>query len=275
MKNRTDRSDRPPSRGRRGIVVFVAGALALGLGVTGVHALLAGGSPSSGDVRSERRGHPGPAVAPVGVAAFPRPTHTRPSPAAEPTVDPNALADGVYPTYVRAVDVEGATVTVDVLQTFFGEAAHQAAIEDGVHWRDVRYDPVYIRNENPLLRTLPVAPDAHIKLIGVCEAPSRSIGLTQLRDGDHAVHRHLLLRRLGDRRQCRRDPAARRGRGLLSTDRSTDMTQVTVERGTGGDGWRGRAWRSPSPPAWSPRRPPRAGHAGEPAERHPRDPRDR
>ena len=87
-------------------------------------------------------------------------------------MDPNALADGVYPTYVRAVDIEGATVTVDVLQTFFGEDAHQAAVEDGKDWRDVRYDPVYIRNENPLLRTLPVAPDAHIKLIGLCEAPT-------------------------------------------------------------------------------------------------------
>ncbi|MDP9328552.1 MAG: hypothetical protein M3P10_10110, partial [Actinomycetota bacterium] len=96
--------------------------------------------------------------------------------------DPTALADGVYPAYVHAVDVRGATVTVDVLQIFVGGAAHQAAIEDGVPWRDVRYDPVYIRNENPLLRTLPVGRDVRIKLMGECVAPNRSVGLTDLRE---------------------------------------------------------------------------------------------
>jgi hypothetical protein len=106
----------------------------------------------------------------------PKPSSTPP-----PTPDPTALADGTYPTFVRAVDLDGATVEVDVLQVFVGAEAHQAAIEDGVSWNDVRYNPVYIRNENPLLRTLPVAEDAHIKLLGTCEAPNRSIGLKELR----------------------------------------------------------------------------------------------
>ena len=106
---------------------------------------------------------------------------SEPSPAASPSADPNLLADGVYPTYVRGVDVQGATITVDVLQTFFGADAHRAAIEDGVDWRDVRYDPVYIRNENPLLRILPVGHDAKIKLLGMCMAPNRWVGLTELR----------------------------------------------------------------------------------------------
>ena len=77
--------------------------------------------------------------------------------------------------------MQGATITVDVLQIFTGAAAHRAANEDGVPWNDVRFDPVYIRNENPLLRTLPVAADVHIDLIGVCETPNRTVGLTQLR----------------------------------------------------------------------------------------------
>lgn len=164
-------------RGRRGIVLFVAGALALGLGVTGVHASLAGGSSSlRAGVDPTVTSAPAPMGALAAVAhPFPPVTPVQPAP------DPTALADGVYPTYVRAVDVQGATVTVDVLQTFFGDAAHQAAIEDGKRWSDVQYDPVYIRNENPLLRTLPVTRDVHIKLIGVCMAPSRYIGLTQLR----------------------------------------------------------------------------------------------
>jgi hypothetical protein len=165
----------------RNLVVFVAAALALGLGVTGVYAL-AGGSSSSG-------AGPGPAV--ISAPTSPGPTATatapaspetpRPTTSAQPTPDPTALADGTYPAYVRAVDVQRATITVDVVQVFVGGAAHQAAIEDGVAWGDVRFDPVYIRNENPLLRTLPVARDVKIKFIGMCMEPNRRVGLTELR----------------------------------------------------------------------------------------------
>ena len=164
----------------RKLVVVVAAALVVGLGVTGVYALAGGGSSSGAG--------PDPAVtsvptSPSATATSPTPTVTpRPSTSASPTPDPTALADGTYPTFVRAVDLDGATVEVDVLQVFVGAEAHQAAIEDGVSWNDVRFNPVYIRNENPLLRTLPVARDAHIKLLGMCEAPSRSIGLKQLRN---------------------------------------------------------------------------------------------
>jgi hypothetical protein len=165
----------------RNLVVFIAATLALGLGVTGVYAF-ADASSSSG-------AGPGPAVTsapspPSAAAATTSPASRvtpRPSPTAQPTLDPTALADGVYPTYVRAVDVRRATVTVDVVQTFVGAAAHQAAIEDGVPWNDVRFDPVYIRNENPRLRTLPVARDVNIKFIGECMEPSRRVGLTELR----------------------------------------------------------------------------------------------
>ena len=165
----------------RNLVVFIAAALALGLGVTGGYAL-AGGSSSSG-------AEPGPAV--ISAPTSPGPTATatapaslvtpRPSTTGQPTPDPTALADGTYPAYVRAVDVQRATITVDVVQVFVGSAAHQAAIEDGVAWRDVRFDPVYIRNENPLLRTLPVAREVKIKFIGECMEPSRRVGLTELR----------------------------------------------------------------------------------------------
>jgi hypothetical protein len=164
----------------RKLVVVIAAALVVGLGVTGVYALAGGGSSSGAG--------PDPAVtsvptSPSATATSPTPTVTpRPSTSASPTPDPTALADGTYPTFVRAVDLDGAAVEVDVLQVFVGAEAHQAAIEDGVSWNDVRFNPVYIRNENPLLRTLPVARDAHIKLLGMCEAPSRSIGLKQLRN---------------------------------------------------------------------------------------------
>lgn len=177
---------------RRRAIFLGAAALALVLGATGVHAAL---QPESS---TQARAHVSP-VAPIppavtvdlASAGHPAPSPaTAPSPTAEPTVDPavepapdlTALADGVYPTFVRGVNVARARIRVDVLQAFFGAAMHRAAIEDGVAWKDVRYDPVYLRNENPLMRSLPVARDAHIKMIGVCEAPNRTIGLTQLRD---------------------------------------------------------------------------------------------
>ncbi len=179
---KTPRIDRTATRRGRGIVLFVAGALAMGLGIVGVHAAIAGGSSQ------DTRHVPTAPVAPI-PSAVPEPVSrpdpavapAQPSPTAEPTPDPTALSDGVYPTFVRGVDVQGATVTVDVLQTFFGEAALTAAREDDVAIGDVIYEPVYIRNENPLLRTLPVSRHVRVEFIGGCESPNRWVGLTQLR----------------------------------------------------------------------------------------------
>jgi len=166
----------------RKLVAVIAAALALGLGVTGVYALASGGS-SSGAGPDPAVTSPPPSPSASASVTSPSPSVTpKPSSTPSPTPDPTALADGTYPTFVRAVDLDGATVEVDVLQVFVGAEAHQAAIEDGVSWNDVRYNPVYIRNENPLLRTLPVAQGAHIKLLGTCEAPNRSIGLKELRN---------------------------------------------------------------------------------------------
>ena len=168
-------------RGRRGIVLFVSGALAMGIGVAGVRALASDSPVAENHVEAEGPATQTPVVPQALTDPSPSVAPTQPSPSSEPAPDPNALADGVYPTYVRAVDVQGATVTVDVLQVFAGTAAHQAAIEDGVPWADVQYNPVYIRNENPLLRTLPVARRVKIKFIAMCMSPSRWVGLTELR----------------------------------------------------------------------------------------------
>jgi hypothetical protein len=166
-------------RGRRGIVLLITGTLAMGIGVAGVRALASDSPAAQKHVAADGPSTQTPVVPPV-TEPSPSVAPTQPSPSAEPAPDPTALADGVYPTYVRAVDVQDATVTVDVLQVFAGAAAHQAAIEDGVPWADVRYDPVYVRNENPLLRTLPVARSVKIKFIGMCTSPSRWVGLTEL-----------------------------------------------------------------------------------------------
>jgi hypothetical protein len=182
MKNRkTDRKQ--AHRGRLTVLVAI-GVVVVGLGIGGVGAVLAKGSRST-DIPSAPTRTPAASQSPEtpdDQLSDPSPSETpMPEPSSTPAPDPNALADGVYPTFVRGVDVQGATVTVDVLQTFFGEAALTAAREDDVAVGDVIYDPVYIRNENPLLRTLPVSRDVRVEFIGGCESPNRWVGLTQLR----------------------------------------------------------------------------------------------
>src|SRR6266545_1978537 len=47
-----------------------------------------------------------------------------------------------------------------------------AAIQDGLSPADPEWMFLYIRNQNPRLRTLPIARDASIKLLGTCEGPT-------------------------------------------------------------------------------------------------------
>ena len=173
---------------RRGVILIALGVVATGLSIGGIGAVLARGSSApqtQPDAVSPVT--PSPVAPPAVKDPSPSVRPAQPTPSAEPA-DPTALADGIYPTFVRSVDVQGGTVSVDVLQVFVGAEQRQAAIEDGVPWADVRYDPVYIRNENPSLRTLPVTGDAQIRFMGTCEAPSRQVGLTQLRSETTPYH---------------------------------------------------------------------------------------
>jgi hypothetical protein len=61
---------------------------------------------------------------------------------------------------------------VDVVQVFDGKAARDAAIADGMARDQAQYLGVYVRNENPRLRTLPLASDLRMDLRGGCEAPT-------------------------------------------------------------------------------------------------------
>jgi hypothetical protein len=84
------------------------------------------------------------------------------------------LADGTYPAFIRGIDASRRTMVVDVIQVFEGDAAMTAQIEDGLTRNNPGYEirDLYIRNQNPLLRTLPIARDASIKLLGTCESPA-------------------------------------------------------------------------------------------------------
>jgi hypothetical protein len=90
------------------------------------------------------------------------------------------LADGRYPSYIRTVDSRRNRLVVDLVQVFDGQAARDAAIADGMARDQAQYLGVYVRNQNPRLRTLPLARDLRLDLRGGdCEAP-RNHQLTKL-----------------------------------------------------------------------------------------------
>jgi hypothetical protein len=111
----------------------------------------------------------GGAAGPAATAAQPATRATQDQGgAAGPAV---ALADGSYPAFIRKIDSARRTMVVDVIQVFEGKAARQAGIEDGLSPQEAWRDP-YIRNTNPLLRTLPIARQATIQFMGTCEGPA-------------------------------------------------------------------------------------------------------
>jgi hypothetical protein len=125
-------------------------------------------------------------ASPSNVDAAPAATQQLPSGqvAPNPTTSTPAspmLADGIYPTYINQVDVDGAKITIDVLQVFENEAAVNAAIEDGMARDEAQYLYIYVRNQNPRLRTLPVASDVDIQFADGCEASGEQhAALTEL-----------------------------------------------------------------------------------------------
>jgi hypothetical protein len=91
------------------------------------------------------------------------------------------LADGVHHALIRKVDVASGRLTVDVVQAFFDGDAVKAAIADGKSREEAQYLPVWLRNENPRLRTLPVAAGFNAAFLQPCdESPSPRTALEQL-----------------------------------------------------------------------------------------------
>lgn len=102
----------------------------------------------------------------AGPSAITEPTSSSPAATATPSPATVALgtdlADGQHHARVTAYDPDGPTVTVDVVQFFVGQAAIDAAVEDGYDAGDVANDH-YTRNENKRLRTLTV--DAEVRIV--------------------------------------------------------------------------------------------------------------
>jgi len=95
------------------------------------------------------------------------------------------LSDGRHPVRITKVDAAHRQITVDVVQFFTGTAASSAAKADRAPEVPPPND-YWIRNTNPRLRTLPVAPGAPITVNVLAALESGSAGkdvpktLTQL-----------------------------------------------------------------------------------------------
>jgi hypothetical protein len=114
-----------------------------------------------------------PAAPAVDAPAPPAPSSApKPIPVPDPAPKPPVLADGHYDAYIRQVDAGRDRLVVDLVQVFHDQAAVDAAIADGQSRDTAQYLSTYVRNQNPRLRTLPLAANVRVELLGGdCEAP--------------------------------------------------------------------------------------------------------
>ena len=156
----------PPVRVRRhhrSRIVVATGALTLLAIAAGTPTAQPSASPAARGAQ-----HQGSAAGPAATTPAGSATQDQGG-AAEPAV---ALADGSYPAFIRKIDSARRTMVVDVIQVFEGKAAFQAGLEDGLGKDAAAVRDPYIRNDNPLLRTLPIARQATIQFMGTCEGPA-------------------------------------------------------------------------------------------------------
>jgi hypothetical protein len=88
-----------------------------------------------------------------------------PLPAPTPTPKAPVLADGHYNAYIQQVNTRSDYLVVDLVQVFQGQTAIDAAIADGTPHDQAQVLYVWVRNQNPRLRTLAMASDLQIDLL--------------------------------------------------------------------------------------------------------------
>jgi hypothetical protein len=120
---------------------------------------------------------PSPAPSPPVVEQAPLPVTDGLAPAPAPAPKPPVfqapvLADGQYDAYITRVDSRQRRLVVDVVQVFHDARAVKEAVADGKSPAEAQYLTTWVRNQNPRLRTLPLAGDAHVNLRGGCESPT-------------------------------------------------------------------------------------------------------
>jgi len=119
---------------------------------------------------------PSPVPSPPVVDQPPMPPVDYPAPAPAPAPKPiptpkvgidrvPVLADGQYDSYIRTVDTNRQRLVVDLVQVFKYPASVDAAIADGMARDQAQVLDVWVRNQNPRLRTLPMASDLGLDLL--------------------------------------------------------------------------------------------------------------
>ena len=88
------------------------------------------------------------------------------TPARTPSVKPSpALADGRHPVFLTKIDTAGRAVSFDLIEFLTGEAAKKRWKKEHPENPEGPDNDYMIVNENPKVRTLPVAPDAECKVL--------------------------------------------------------------------------------------------------------------
>jgi hypothetical protein len=116
---------------------------------------------------------PSPAPSPPVVEPAPLPVADGLAPAPAPAPKPPVLrapvlADGQYDAYITRVDSRQRRLVVDVVQVFHDARAVKEAVADGKSPAEAKYLTTWVRNQNPRLRTLPLAGDVQVKLRDTC-----------------------------------------------------------------------------------------------------------
>jgi hypothetical protein len=94
------------------------------------------------------------------------------------------LPDGDTTAYITKVASD--RIVVDVVQVFNDDKAVKAAIADGKPPSEAKYLTGWVRNENPRLRTLPLAGGLDVRLLGGCEESGSDRAAVLSRLADHA-----------------------------------------------------------------------------------------
>jgi hypothetical protein len=155
----------------RPVRTIIAVAFAAAVAVTGCSAHTTADQPSAAPAPpvTVAPAPPTTAVAPRQLAPKqPTPAPQPPRHRNGPIVDygpPPVLADGRYDSYIRTVDTNRQRLVVDLVQVFQGQAAIDAAITDGLPHDQAQVLFVWVRNQNPRLRTLALASDLQIDLL--------------------------------------------------------------------------------------------------------------
>jgi hypothetical protein len=186
--------DRPPAttgsastgRRRRPVLLLVAAALVLATAVGTSLAIAnrpdprqAPAEPAASAALPEAPAADQAAEAAPGQRSDPTPAAEQPS-APRPTPDQPqggsgeptpVLANGTHQAYITKVDSANDRIVVDVVQVFHDDAAVKAAIADGRSREQAQYLTTWVRNQNPRLRTLPLAANLQVRLHGACDEP--------------------------------------------------------------------------------------------------------